>query len=286
MTDGEPSAGRLDWIVDGLVQAGEKVDPQLRQRILAAAGAAVPTLLSVLTDEALHAENGPGAGWAPISAAVLLGEMRAEAAVEPLLDVLGETDELDVIGDRAIAALRAVGRPALEPALARNAAAETDEASGRLLAVLAGLGVRDERILALLVAQTDWDLFAATLNLADYGDPRALPHLSAVLDTIVLEDLDGPWADQVFIELREAIEALGGEFTAAQEEKARRAVELRRQWYERRTLALRGRTPHVAPDKPGRNDRCRCGSGAKYKRCCLRKDEEARREGRGPGAET
>jgi len=30
--------------------------------------------------------------------------------------------------------------------------------------------------------------------------------------------------------------------------------------------------------KPGRNDRCPCGSGKKYKACCLMKDETAERE--------
>ena len=30
--------------------------------------------------------------------------------------------------------------------------------------------------------------------------------------------------------------------------------------------------------KPGRNDRCPCGSGKKYKACCLAKDEAAERE--------
>jgi tetratricopeptide (TPR) repeat protein len=30
--------------------------------------------------------------------------------------------------------------------------------------------------------------------------------------------------------------------------------------------------------KPGRNDPCHCGSGAKYKKCCLAKDEAAQRE--------
>jgi len=29
--------------------------------------------------------------------------------------------------------------------------------------------------------------------------------------------------------------------------------------------------------KPGRNDSCSCGSGKKYKRCCLAKDQEAER---------
>jgi hypothetical protein len=28
----------------------------------------------------------------------------------------------------------------------------------------------------------------------------------------------------------------------------------------------------------GRNDPCHCGSGKKYKKCCLAKDEEARQE--------
>ncbi len=28
--------------------------------------------------------------------------------------------------------------------------------------------------------------------------------------------------------------------------------------------------------QPGRNDSCPCGSGSKYKRCCLEKDEAAR----------
>jgi len=30
--------------------------------------------------------------------------------------------------------------------------------------------------------------------------------------------------------------------------------------------------------KPSRNDPCRCGSGKKYKKCCLDRDREAERE--------
>ncbi len=32
--------------------------------------------------------------------------------------------------------------------------------------------------------------------------------------------------------------------------------------------------------RPGRNEPCHCGSGKKYKQCCLRKDEDADREAR------
>jgi tetratricopeptide (TPR) repeat protein len=33
--------------------------------------------------------------------------------------------------------------------------------------------------------------------------------------------------------------------------------------------------------KPGRNDPCQCGSGTKYKKCCLAKDEAAERDSLG-----
>jgi len=36
---------------------------------------------------------------------------------------------------------------------------------------------------------------------------------------------------------------------------------------------------------PGRNDRCPCGSGRKYKQCCLGRDEAAAREARARQAE-
>ena len=38
----------------------------------------------------------------------------------------------------------------------------------------------------------------------------------------------------------------------------------------------RSRTVHVEK-RPGRNDPCHCGSGKKYKNCCLKKDQEAAR---------
>ena len=40
----------------------------------------------------------------------------------------------------------------------------------------------------------------------------------------------------------------------------------------------RSRTVHVEK-RPGRNDPCHCGSGKKYKNCCLKKDQEANRSG-------
>ena len=38
-------------------------------------------------------------------------------------------------------------------------------------------------------------------------------------------------------------------------------------------------------ERPGRNDPCHCGSGRKYKQCCLDKDEAALRAARAKTAE-
>lgn len=40
----------------------------------------------------------------------------------------------------------------------------------------------------------------------------------------------------------------------------------------------------MSDHKPGRNEPCPCGSGRKYKQCCLHKDEEAAREQRAQAA--
>lgn len=40
----------------------------------------------------------------------------------------------------------------------------------------------------------------------------------------------------------------------------------------------------TTPNPPGRNEPCHCGSGKKYKQCCLAKDEEAARKARAKAA--
>ena len=42
--------------------------------------------------------------------------------------------------------------------------------------------------------------------------------------------------------------------------------------------------PEAKP-APGRNEPCHCGSGKKYKQCCLEKDEAARRTKQASGAQ-
>ena len=46
-----------------------------------------------------------------------------------------------------------------------------------------------------------------------------------------------------------------------------------------RSTSPHEQAPRLALVRPGRNDPCHCGSGKKYKKCCLRADEEADRAG-------
>jgi hypothetical protein len=44
-------------------------------------------------------------------------------------------------------------------------------------------------------------------------------------------------------------------------------------------------TPMTSGSRPGRNEPCHCGSGRKYKQCCLEKDEAEARAARAKAAE-
>ena len=240
--------------------------------------AGVTALLEILEDETLAQIDSPGEGWAPIYAAELLGELRAATAVEPMLRVLAQTDPLDILHDRLLPSLAKIGAPVVEPALRAAASADKEYS---VVSVLSRVGLRDDRILDLLLAQLRRAPGFAG-NLAEYGDPRAIPSLLEALDVFELDESGNPFANQALIEIRCAVEELGGTLTAEQQLKCRRgeaAAESVRQQLRERIEARADASPPVAParkhDRPGRNDPCWCGSGKKYKRCHLDADADA-----------
>jgi preprotein translocase subunit SecA len=117
-----------------------------------------------------------------------------------------------------------------------------------------------------------------------------VPHLSAALDRLELTDSTDLMANHSPIELEAAIQDLGGELTPAQSQKVSRARAAGRLNSQRIDALLKqavGRAdlesstvpgarallaeprPARAARKVGRNDPCPCGSGKKYKKCCL-----------------
>src|SRR5438128_35284 len=106
-----------------LIDAGEKIPPRLRERILAFGPAVIPPLVALMEDEALFLEEAPGEGWAPIHAAELLGELSAAEAIEPMLRRLTNLDWDTILHETLTEALPRLGPAVLEPTLAAHAEA-------------------------------------------------------------------------------------------------------------------------------------------------------------------
>jgi len=269
----------VESVRTALIHAGRRLPDGVRERILALGQAAVPELVAILQEEALLAETAPGGGWTPIHAVDLLGELRAVDAIEAMVRVLAGTDSLDIVHDRILMRLPEIGAPVVEPVLRAYADSTDEDFRLSMAAVLSRAGVRDERIFALLVDRLDNDPSAEAHHLVDYGDRRALPHLHRALDRCVIASDVIPFANQDLIELRAAIEGLGGVLTAEQRATMRRVDE---HAHAVRTALLGGPQPRATalrPPKRGRNEPCWCDSGRKYKVCHLRADQDALRVG-------
>jgi len=250
----------------------------------------VPALITLveqaLTDD--HAEL----GWAPLHAVELLGAMGDPRAVPVLLRCLDEDDESDLLDQQVVTALRALGARALDACVAAYTATPRDTFRDRVAGVLSRWGSHDERIYAVLVDTLQRTPELGANYLVDYGDVRALDVLAQTFDALPIREGENPLANHVFIELRCAIEDLGGHLTAAQQHKCAQADAARRRFVAQlpwdveapapsagraaagaRPTAERQRPRTTGQRKLGRNAPCWCGSGKKYKKCHLPLEE-------------
>lgn len=179
-----------------------------------------------------------------------LGHLRAERAIEPLLRALAATKPHSAERGFLGSCCCGLGALALEPAL-RLCKTSPLGPSDALLVLLAQLGVRDERVLELLIGFLPINAAAAASLLAIYGDPAALPALRAQRDRALVAPDALKVRDAEY--LREAIRKLGGETEAPPQAAAPAA-------------AKTAQSP--AARAQSRNERCACGSGKKYKACC------------------
>jgi len=267
--------------------------PEAVRRPLVAAGATLVPALITLVEDAL-ADDQRDLGWAPLHALDLLGALEDARSLPVLLRCLDLEDELDLRVEQAEAALRALGARALEDCVAAYAASPQDAFRDRLAGVMSQWGLHDERIYAALLDTLQRTPELGANYLVDYGDTRALAVLAQTFDALPIRAGDNPLANHVFIELRCAIEDLGGHLTVAQQHKfaqadaARRRLVAQLPWdlatpdgsAEYTTTVARAapgpQRPRTAgKPKLGRNAPCWCGSGTKYKKCHLPLEERA-----------
>ena len=267
--------------------------PEAVRRPLVAAGAPILPALIALVEDALT-DDQRDLGWAPLHAIDLLGALEDARALPVLLRCLDLEDELDLRVEQAEAALRALGARALEGCVAAYAASPRDAFRDRLAGVMSQWGLHDERIYAALLETLQQTPELGANYLVDYGDPRAVEVLAQTFDTLPIRAGDNLLANHVFIELRCAIEDLGGQLTTAQQDKCAQADAPRRRFvaqlpwdFEAPALpteraaalapasAARPRPLPTGKRKLGRNAPCWCGSGKKYKKCHLPVEEHA-----------
>ena len=209
--------------VECLLESLRDVPRVVSRAVMREPAEAVPWLLALLAREDMTVESAPGDGWAPAWAALLLGEIRATAAIPLLIDAMLDSALGDSLGDACAEALARMGPAAVEPALEAHGAAADEFARMRLAGVLAGAGVRDERIWEVLVAMFEREDRLAPVYLATYGDPRAIPAISTAFDATEVDPDDRrSGANLQIVEFVSAIERLGGTLSPAQRDKSDR----------------------------------------------------------------
>lgn len=106
--------------------------------------------------------------------------LRAPEGLPFLMEVI-RADPSEV-PDEVAEAVVAIGAPAVEPLLALHQ--EVGAENGEVVAfLLAGLGVKDPRILDLLIQRLDVDWEEGLIQLEIYHDPAAVPALEKLLET-------------------------------------------------------------------------------------------------------
>jgi len=257
-----PSMSSTDAF-DALRKAGEMLADDLRTRILALGAAAVPPLIALVEDDDAAAEDAPGDGWPPIHAVDLLADLRAEEAIGPMLRALGGGDMEDILSSRIAVRLPVFGAVALEPVLAQLSGNRGTNRDVMLCAILANLGVKDERVWTALSECFEEVPSLSAGFLATYRDDRALPLMEREIFAFAGKSPSSLARFDLEL-LVEAYVELAGELP---ERLAAHVAYL----FERQSspVALTDSPLPAVSTKVGRNEPCPCGSGKKHKRCCL-----------------
>ncbi len=222
--------------------------------------------------------------WADISVVRLMGRIGDPGFVPDLIRVIKESDSLDYIYSDGITALQALDESAEEAILEAIRRGEID--SWASFDILDHLPYAEAYDLALSLWESEGDEFMdsyelLSTSLESIGDQRGIPYLQ------------GLWAEGVHAGyVGDALECLCAlhrtdipELTEIREQRENRKS---RHWTEMDEFKdwgsddedeeddYEGWEPPQIPvrrdgPKIGRNDPCPCGSGKKYKKCCLDK---------------
>jgi HEAT repeat protein len=222
--------------------------------------------------------------WGDIWTVRLMGQIGNEAFVPTLLHILRSTDSLDHIYSDAITAMNALDESADEIILT---AIENKKLSGwesfPILSYLPYSEAYDIAIKRWEDEDNDMDSYELfVICLKGIGDPRGIEKLQQIYD----DENDAIYVGKALeclgmihkVDIPEMPDILRKRKKQEEKQNAR-VKELNalfsnyRKNIEQAKLEDRGRVVPFKRESPkvGRNDPCLCGSGKKYKKCCLNK---------------
>jgi hypothetical protein len=298
-------AGKGGWadkstadLVRELVRSGLDIDRGLVEELLKRGAAVVPHLAEILDQDRYWSsdEKTPGRGWAPISALHLLGAIADPSGLDAILRVLHHRpDDLgDWLTEDIPSILACFGAEAIEPLKELVSSRDLDvfvRVAGSIalsLIVRIHPGCREEVINFLheVLVREGEDIEFLSLcvgDLAELRDPRSKPIIRSLFDKRMINNETITWHD-----VEEIYRSSGEDLPQHNKEdpmtffspeklnylkKISEQVELEDEtqttasWSEREELKK----------KVSRNDPCPCGSGKKYKKCCLPRTRSRRK---------
>lgn len=268
-----------------LLDENKNLSPKLREKIVSKGSDVVPSLINLLNNEAFHMEDAPGQGWAPIHAVALLGEIKAEESIQPMLKWLLETNPSeDILHSQLITSLGLLGEAAYPFVLEAFDKIDSEDHRMALCDTLVNTGVKSDRVFNIILNYLHEMVDYGAMMFGVYGDAKAIPYLQKALADWKIESTGkNLLANQEVIELCASIKKLGGTLTSEEEDKLKKVLALRKKFSKQIDSMFQSddayeqekQEPVRNPRRNlGRNDPCWCGSGKKYKKCHWSSDQK------------
>jgi hypothetical protein len=245
-----------------LGEAGWSDDWQAKYQPLGFSLEHVPNLIRMAVDDELNqADTENAAIWAPVHAWRILGILRAEEAVRPLIEQLGRDDENDWAAEEIPKALAMIGEPALRPLTWQLADLKRDiYARAGAADALAKMPAHHPELRQECVSRLERELAARCRENDETLNGFLVAHLSDLKAVETIATIRQAYQDGcVDLTICGDIEDVEIDF-GLREQRSKPRPRLMPHGLFAKRKRTRG--------KIGRNDLCPCNSGKKYKKCC------------------